>query len=67
MRMINQSVIVQTPKTKSLPPFAKGRNSPLWKRGERGDFRKSLISLCSMLGNNSVKKERGREKRSFAL
>jgi hypothetical protein len=39
----NQSIIVWTLKTKSLlPPFTKGRNSPLWERGVRGDFQKNM-------------------------
>jgi hypothetical protein len=42
-QLTKESIIVWTLKTKSLlPPFTKGRNSPLWKRGVRGDFQKNM-------------------------
>ncbi|MCJ7493980.1 MAG: hypothetical protein MUP68_07040, partial [Deltaproteobacteria bacterium] len=38
----------------SCPPFKKGRNSPLWKRGVRGDFGKICLVNYGLISKYSV-------------
>ena len=38
----------------SSPPFVKGRNSPLWQRGDGGDFVRICLVNYGLLGNKEI-------------